>query len=142
MVSWRVRGMVMPSVGVRLAGRVAAVGGEAGALLLGDAGEQGLGVADGVAADAAFRGVDGEHELAAPGRAAVTGVDRARLEAEEVADEGPREELDHEGDGRPLVAPERELRAGKRRRRVRRRIAVGVDPPPFQGAARRRAGGS
>ena len=49
------------------AGRVAAVGGEAGALLLEDAGEQGLGVADGVAADAALRWIDGEHQLAAPG---------------------------------------------------------------------------
>ena len=124
--------MVMPSVGGAAAGRVAAVGGEAGALLLGDAGEQGLGVADGVAADAAFRGVDGEHELAAPGRAAVAGVDRARLEAEEIADQRPREKLDHEGDGRPLVAAEGELRAGERRRRVRRRNAVGVDPPPFR----------
>ena len=32
----------------------------------------------------------------------------------------------------PLVAAEGELRAGKGRRRVRRRIAVGVDPPPFR----------
>ena len=107
--------MVMPSVGVRTAGGVAPVGGEAGALLLEDPGEEGLGVADGVSADAQLRRVDREHELAAPGGAAVPGVDIARLEAEEVADEGPREELDHESDRRPLVATEGELRAGERR---------------------------
>ena len=97
--------------GGALAGRVAAVGGEAGALLLADAGEEGLGVVDGVSADAALLGIDREHELAAPGRPAVAGVHLARLEAEEVADEGPGEELDHEGNGRPLVAAEGELRA-------------------------------
>ena len=47
------------------AGRVAPVGGEAGALLVEDAGEQGLGVADGVGADAALLGIDREDELAA-----------------------------------------------------------------------------
>ena len=90
MVSWKVRGMVMPSVGVgALAGPVAAVGGEAGPLLLDDAGEEGLGVADGVAAGAALLGIDREHELAAPGRAAVAGVHFARLEAEETPTSAP-----------------------------------------------------
>ena len=93
------------------AGGVAPVGGEAGAVLLEDPGEEGLGVAYGVAADASPLGIDREHELTAPGRAAVAGVHLARLEAEEIADEGPREELDHEGDGGPLVASEGELRA-------------------------------
>ena len=93
--------------GGALAGRVAAVGGD----LLADAGEEGLGVVDGVSADAALLGIDREHELAAPGRPAVAGVHLARLEAEEVADEGPGEELDHEGDGRPLVAAEGERSA-------------------------------
>ena len=58
-------------------------------LLLEEAGEEGLGVAYGVSADPALFGVDREHELAAPGRAAVAGVHLARLEAEEVADERP-----------------------------------------------------
>ena len=89
-------------------------------------------MADGVGADAQLRGVNREDELATPGRAAVAGVHVARLEAEEIADERPREELDHEGDRRPLVAAEGELRAGEGRRRVRRGIAVGVDPPPFR----------
>ena len=82
-----------------------------------------------VAVAGAAGGIDRDHEFATARRAGLAGVRLVGLETEHVADQRTREQLDHQRDGRTLVAAERELSAGQRGRGIGGRLTVRADRP-------------